>query len=173
MPVPQQKFREVVFQLLYSLDMGATNDKNMIELLSKELAVTKKIVHQAQERVHDIHLHLEKIDSMIAKTSHSYAFERIQSVERNLLRLGIFELFFDHNIPPKVAIAEAIRLARKFATRESAVFVNAILDTLYKSSLGENIDKKILIDSAEKLSESEKIANEASQKTKENKNKID
>jgi transcription antitermination protein NusB len=113
--------------------------------------------------VHLLRSHLEEIDLMISNTSHSYAFERIQSVERNVLRLGVFELFFDPSIPPKVAIAEAMRLARKFGTKESAVFVNAILDTLYKQSIGDQVNKKQLQESAEELSQSEQIAHEASQ----------
>jgi N utilization substance protein B len=53
-------------------------------------------------------------------------------VERNLLRLGAYEIYFSKSVPPKVAISEAVRLARKFASSESANFINAILDALYK-----------------------------------------
>jgi len=167
MAVPLQKFREVVFQMLYSYDISHATDENMLDLLTKELSVTRKTVRDAQERVHQIRQKLDQIDEMITKTSHAYAFERIQSVERNVLRLGIFELFFDETIPPKVAISEAMRLARKFGTKESAIFVNAILDALYKSSLGENIDEKQLKHSFEELDKSEQIAKEASQQPQE------
>lgn len=70
---------------------------------------------------------------MITEHSTSYEFERIPRIERNVLRLGVYEIMYDSDIPPKVAIAEAIRLTRKFATPESATFVNAILDSILKS----------------------------------------
>jgi transcription antitermination protein NusB len=158
MPVPLQKFREVVFQMLYSYDMGRAEEKDMIQLLMKELAVTKKIVQMAQERVRHVIAKYPEIDAMLVKASQSYEFERIQSVERNILRLGVFELFFDQTIPPKVAITEAMRLARKFGTPESAFFVNAILDYLYQESLGKTIDITKLDKSVKDLKKSEQLA---------------
>ena len=65
-----------------------------------------------------------------------YDIDRIHSVERNVLRLGIYELFFDPEIPPKVAIAEAIRMSKKFGTPESVSYVNAIMDNIYKRKQG-------------------------------------
>lgn len=161
MSLPQQKFREIVFQMLYSHDMGRATDEDMLPLLMAELSVTKKAVVQAQERVQEILKKQTEIDGLISKTSLSYAFDRIQSVERNILRLGGFELLFDDQIPPKVAIAEALRLARKFGSPESASFVNAILDNIYKNSIGEAMDPSQLSQTVEKLVESEKIAQDA------------
>ena len=161
MALPAQKFREAVFQLLFSSDAGHATEENMLPLLMHELSTTKKTVRTAQERVHKILEKKSEIDQMITKTSQSYEFERIQDVERNILRLGVFELFYDDNIPPKVAIAEAVRLARKFATPESAAFVNAILDALYKASLGEKMDASQINQSLKDLEKSEKLAKKA------------
>lgn len=162
MSLPAQKFREIVFQMLYSYDMGRATDEHMVDLLSEQLSVTKKSVKEAQARVRKILENLEDIDTLIAKTSHSYAFERIQSVEKNILRMSVFELLFDDSIPEKVAIVEAMRLATKFSTRESASFVNAILDALYQSSKGLTVDDEPLRLSAEELTLMEKISQEAS-----------
>lgn len=162
MSLPVQKFREIVFQILYSYDMGRPADEHMVDLLSEELSVSKKHVKEAQERVRKILENLENIDALITKTSHSYAFERIQSVERNILRMSVFELLFDPSIPEKVAIVEAMRLTTKFSTREAATFVNAILDSLYQSSKGITVDDKQLKLSAEELELIEKISREAS-----------
>ena len=162
MSLPAQKFREIVFQMLYSYDTGRASDEHMVDLLSDELAVTKKSVREAQERVHLLLSHLEEIDALIAKTSHAYAFERIQSVERNILRLGVFELLFDPSIPEKVAIVEAMRLTRKFSTKEAASFVNAILDALLRIQKGQIIEEQQLQESAAELTLIEKISQEAS-----------
>jgi transcription antitermination protein NusB len=164
MTLPQQKFREIVFQMLYSYDMGRASDADMLPLLMAELSVTKKAVRLAQERVQSILKKQNEIDELISKASLSYSFERIQSVERNVLRLGLYELLFDDAIPPKVAIAEALRLARKFGSPESASFVNAILDNLYKASLGEKHNQEQLLEAIDNITKSEEIAKEASLK---------
>jgi N utilization substance protein B len=167
MAVPAQKFREIVFQMLYSYDLGQSTDESMVELLSKELKVSNKNVREAQSRVHEIRAQLKQIDPMIAKTSHAYEFERIQTVERNILRLALFEMFFDKGaVPPKVVMAEAMRLARKFSTPASTAFINAILDTLYKASLGEKVDTTQLVEASENLSLSEQISRDAALKEK-------
>lgn len=133
MALPQQKFREIVFQMLYSYDISRASDEDMLPLLMAELSVSKKEVELAQKRVRTIVDRQAEIDSIIAEASKSYEFERIHTVERNILRLGVYELLFDDDIPPKVAISEALRLARKFGSPESTSFVNAVLDNLHKS----------------------------------------
>lgn len=161
MSLPAQKFREVVFQMLYSYDTGRATDEDMLDLLSSELAVTKKSVREAQMRVHQLLSHLPEIDALISNTSQSYAFERIQTVERNILRLGIYEMVFDTAIPEKVAIAEAMRLARKFSTKESATFINAILDASLKARQGDVVEENKLQESAEELNLIEEVSKEA------------
>jgi N utilization substance protein B len=163
MAIPQQKFREVVFIMLYSMDISRAKGKEVQDLLMAELAVTKKVVRDAQDRVEKILLKQSEIDTTIAKSSLSYAFERIQTVERNILRLAIFEMLFDDEIPPKVAIVEAVRLARKFSTPESSLFINAILDSVYKTSLGETVDTKQIDLIVDQLIESEKKAKDAAE----------
>lgn len=161
MALSQQKFREIVFQLLYSQDVGRPNTELMIDLMMGELTVSKKNVRLAQDRVALILKELPDIDERISAISTSYDFDRIQTVTKNILRLAIFELFFDPLIPPKVAIAEAIRLSRKFSTPESASFVNALLDHLYQASLGTTSNAQDLEQLSQELLQSEKIASEA------------
>jgi len=163
MAFQQQKFREIVFQMLYSIDIGKTKEDDIENLLMKELAVTKKTVRTAYERVEKIQEKQKEIDALIAKTSQDYKFDRIQTIERNVLRLAVYEMLYDDLIPPKVAIAEGIRLTRKFSTPESSSFINAILDNLYKTSLGESPDNQKMQNSIEALIKSEELANEAAQ----------
>jgi transcription antitermination protein NusB len=132
MPVPIQKCRELELQLLYSYDIISPDEEDMISFMMRELSLTKKTVKEALEKIHKILEKKPEIDAMIAKTSTSYALERIQKVELNILRLAIYEIIYSAITPPKVMIAEAIRLSRKFGTPESGSFVNAILDSIYK-----------------------------------------
>lgn len=131
MALPPQKFREAVLQMLYSQDFILGSD-DLVPLLMEELKTTRKAMLEAQARVNEILVKLPEIDAAIGSASTEYTFERISRVEKTIIRLGLFELLFDSSIPPKVVIAEAVRLCRKFGTPESSQFVNAILDGVYK-----------------------------------------
>jgi len=131
MALAVQKFREMVLQILYSTDM-AGEEEAMIPFMMGTLKVTKKSVVSARAKVGEILAKREELDALITGASTSYEFERISRVERNVLRLGLFEMLFEPQVPEKVAMAEAIRLTRKFGTRESAHFVNAVMDAIYK-----------------------------------------
>jgi N utilization substance protein B len=126
-----QKFREIVFQLLYSGDFGGGTD--IVEMLMAQLAVTKRIVREAAAVADKVLEKKSEIDALIAQHSEAYNFERIPGIERNVLRLALYEMLHSE-VPPKVAMAEAIRMTRKFATPEAATFVNAILDSVYKTT---------------------------------------
>ena len=132
MPISPQKFREIVFQLIYSDDFGG--DGNIVDMLMAQLAVTRRIVREAHMTREKFLEKKPEIDALIRTHSEGYEFERIPRVERNVLRLGVYELLFSPEVPPRVAIAEAIRLARKFATPEASTFVNAILDSIFKEA---------------------------------------
>lgn len=132
MSLDVKKFREMVFQMLYSCDSSGTEEMDLVAMMMHELKVTKKAASEAYNRVQTILKDLPEIDEKIRGVSTEYQFKRISSVEKNLLRLGVYELFYDKGLPPKVVIAEAIRLCRKFGTPESSQFVNAILDLIYK-----------------------------------------
>jgi N utilization substance protein B len=163
MAVAPQKFRELVFQILYSYDISGEEDDAIVPLLVKELAVSKKTVLQAQERARAILRQKAEIDARITRISRAYEFARIQTVERNVLRLGVFELALEKVQPPKVVIAEAMRLCRKFTSPEAASFVNAILDALYKETQGEAPAVDRLLEAAEALADSERRDREAAE----------
>lgn len=136
MALPPQKMREAVFQLLYSLEEGDCDPMAAIALLAKELAVGKQHLQLALTRVQAIQSHRTQIETAISEQTPEYALERIHSVELNILHVGAYEILFDSSVPPVVAIAEAMRLTRKFSTDTSASFVNAVLDAIYRHSRG-------------------------------------
>lgn len=161
MSLPPKKLREVVFQMLYSRDMGHTEPDAILKLLVKELEISKSNAKLAEIKVEKILKSLSDLDIQIKNTSKSYDFNRIQRVERNILRLALYEMLHDEEIPPKVAIAESIRLARKFSTPESAHFINAILDAIYQESLGLKADEVLISEASKTLEQSEETATEA------------
>ncbi len=86
---------------------------------------------------------LEAIDQYIIKYATEWPLEQITVVDRNVLRLGIFEMMFDETMPAKVAINEAIEVAKTFSGESSGKFVNGVLGTIFKEMPEKEIDKKI------------------------------
>jgi N utilization substance protein B len=76
--------------------------------------------------------HIREIDEIITKTAPEWPLEQITVIDRNILRIGIYELKFGHEVPPKVAINEAVELGKAFGGESSGKFVNGVLGTLYK-----------------------------------------
>jgi N utilization substance protein B len=82
----------------------------------------------ADELVRGVRAHLEELDAELARASRNWRLERMARVDRNLLRLALYELKFSRDVPAKVALNEAIEIAKRFGTAESPAFVNGILD---------------------------------------------
>lgn len=76
----------------------------------------------------------EEIDGLIVKYAPEWPLEQITNVDRNVLRIGIYELLHNNDVPPKVAINEAIELAKTFGSDSSGKFINGVLGTVYKNN---------------------------------------
>lgn len=126
-----QKFREIVFQLLFSHDFAEDSVKEIDSLVMSRHSITQKNLREAQEKFEHVLKKQNEIDQKITKYSQNYSFDRITRIEKAILRLGIYEMLYS-DLPHKVAISEAIRLTKKFASAEGASFINALLDVIYK-----------------------------------------
>jgi transcription antitermination factor NusB len=135
MALPPQKFREIVFLLLYGYFFVSDEMEETGLMVMQELKVTKKSVLEATAKALAVVDQLTVIDQKITEASPEYTFDRISTVEKTALRLGVFELSSDPLLPQAVAIAEAIRLTIKFGSPEGSNFVNAVLDRIYKQQL--------------------------------------
>lgn len=131
MAITREKFREALFQALFALDHDP--DGEVIPILMRQVKISKSAAREVQERAIEVLAKKEELDEKISSVSEGYSLERITQAERNIMRLGLFEILFDEEIPGPVSISEAIRLTRKFGSRDSAKFVNAILDKIYVS----------------------------------------
>ncbi len=81
---------------------------------------------------------LEELDRMIGERTVGWRFERLALIDRNILRLGVYELLFLDEVPPEVAMDEAVELAKKFGTEQARSFINGILDRIWKEH-GEQV----------------------------------
>lgn len=86
---------------------------------------------------------LPKIDEYITRYATEWPLDQITIVDRNILRIGVYELIYNEEIPSKVAINEAIEIAKTFGSESSGKFVNGVLGAIYKDILKENGEKAI------------------------------
>ncbi len=108
-----------------------------------EFAPGTKDVDFTMELVDGVLKHQEKIDALIQKYAPQWPLEQITLIDRNILRLGTYELHFSETIPAKVAINEAIELAKTFGGQSSGRFVNGVLGAMYKDMVSNNTLKEI------------------------------
>lgn len=127
--------RETALQVLFQLDVtGETGSLDqVIEHWAKEFAVSEKSMKFTRELVEGTLNQKQAIDDMISSTAHEWALDRMNGVDRNLMRLAIYEMLYCPDTPQRVSLNEAIEIAKKFGSEESAKFINGILDKLMDS----------------------------------------
>ena len=129
----RRKAREVALQFLYQLDLrGEADPAPSSEEFWSRHPVDPEVRVFCEVIVRGTMLHRQKIDELITQYALHWDLERMAVVDRNILRAGIFELLWTTDVPPKVAINEAIEVAKKFGTQESSRFINGILDRIHK-----------------------------------------
>lgn len=127
--------RTIVLQTLYEWDFNNKQVDKVDQNITKNL---KEFAPQFDDKGFIIHLvkgvieKQKEIDDLIIKYAPEWPIEQITMIDRNVLRVGIFEIKFDPDIPEKVAINEAIELAKTFGGESSGKFVNGVLGTIYK-----------------------------------------
>lgn len=120
--------REAALQYLYEVDILGRGEAEPLEEFLERQVGRASAREYAGELVKGVLTHKEELDRIISEVSENWTLERMAIVDRNILRLGVYELRFVEDVPPKVAIDEAIELARRFSTEDACAFVNGILD---------------------------------------------
>jgi N utilization substance protein B len=129
--------REAVLQFLYQEDFTIGTDQQYcydlverFDLFCALFQVNKKARAYALVLLHGISENIEKIDRLIADAASNWRIERIASTDKNLLRIAIFEMLQMADVPPQVAINEAVEIAKRFAGEDSPKFINGVLDAV-------------------------------------------
>mgnify|MGYP000300301886 CR=1 FL=1 len=126
----RRKAREIALQVLYQLDVLRIEPREAIELFWVHFNAPAEAREFASELVEGTWAHRDAIDQLISTCSENWTLERMARVDRNILRLAVYELLFDSDTPPKVAINEAVELAKMFGSDSSPRFVNGVLGSL-------------------------------------------
>jgi transcription antitermination protein NusB len=129
----RRKAREVALQFLYQLDQHGETDptSHEVEFWSRH-PVDDETRAFASALVHGTTSRHTQVDEIIAQYAEHWDLDRMAVVDRNILRLAVYELLDDHAVPPKVAINEAIEISKKFGTQESSRFINGVLDRVHR-----------------------------------------
>ena len=136
--------RSLVLQSLYEWDFHHQEKSRALEIIERNL---KEFAPELDERPFTLALakgvtdHQEEIDQAIGHFAPDWPIERITTIDRNVLRMGIFELMFDTQIPSKVAINEAIELAKTFGGESSGKFVNGVLGAVFRDQQAKGVAK--------------------------------
>jgi transcription antitermination protein NusB len=129
----RRKAREVSLQFLYQLDLHSDDDPapHAQEFWARH-PVDPETRAFADALVRGTKQHQTKADEIINQYAEHWDLERMAVVDRNILRLAVYELLWRGDVPAKVAINEAIEIAKKFGTGESSRFINGVLDRIHK-----------------------------------------
>ena len=127
--------RSIAMQALFEWDFrGQPADAlpNIIERDLQEFGPGLDETEFAKKIIKDVRENMPEIDRLISQYAPQWPIEQITIIDRNILRIGIYELKYDTGVPPKVAINEAIELAKNFGGPSSGKFVNGVLGAIYK-----------------------------------------
>ncbi len=131
-------------QSLYEWDFfGGSKDANeMVERNMQEFGAQLDEKEFCASIVHGVLEHHDAIDATITKFAPDWPLQKITTVDRNVLRIGTYELLYNFDIPSKVAINEAIELAKTFGGESSGKFVNGVLGAVYRDQLASGVTKE-------------------------------
>src|SRR5512135_236680 len=123
--------REIALQVLYQTEQNPGLAPGEVRrFIERRLRGDKKLCEFAEGLVAGVQAHQPKIDALISQVAENWRLDRMAAIDRNILRLGAYEMLFCSDIPIKVAINESLELAKRYSTAQSSRFVNGILDRL-------------------------------------------
>jgi N utilization substance protein B len=128
----RRRGREYALQMLYAMDLTAYPPDEVFAGFNAIQDLNRDAFYHARRLVDGVHGHLEEIDTMLGRFAEHWKLHRMAAVDRNLLRLGIFELMYLKEVPFPIIINEALEIVKEFSDGEGTQFVNGILDAAAK-----------------------------------------
>jgi N utilization substance protein B len=139
----RRKAREHALQILFQLDIRKEKPSaTVLKHFWAEYNPDDEVKAFAEEIVKGTYKHFEKINSLIIQCAKNWSLDRMAVVDRNVLRMAVYEILYRMDIPTSVTINEAIEIAKKYGTDDSGAFVNGILDSVARVA-GKIDERKI------------------------------
>jgi transcription antitermination protein NusB len=123
--------REIALQVLYQTELNpGLAPEEIRRFIERRLLGDTKLCEFTRSLVAGVHAHQGRIDALISEVAENWRIDRMAAIDRNILRLGAYEMLYCPDVPTKVAINESLELAKRYSTGQSSRFVNGILDRL-------------------------------------------
>jgi len=126
----RRRARAVIIQALYEIDSASHNTEKVVSNLLADKELSEENNTFVRETVSGVIQNKQQLDEHIKRFAPAWPINQLSAVDRNILRLAIFELLLDNKVPVKIAINEAVELAKKFGSDNSARFVNGVLSSV-------------------------------------------
>jgi len=137
----RRQARECALQMLYQLELGGGAVDDVMRRYWVSTDAPETVRSFASELVVGVTQHREALDGLISRHSTHWKLSRMAAVDKNILRIAVFEFNHRPDIPIKVTINEAVEVAKRFGTSDSGAFVNGILDNMAKEVAAGEIDQ--------------------------------
>jgi N utilization substance protein B len=128
----RRRAREYAVQVLYALDLNPSSPGEFFKDFWEIHPAKPEIVEYTNSLVYGTIQKKKEIDQLISSHSSHWKIDRMAVTDRNILRMATFELLDEESVPAKVVINEAIEIAKKFGTSDSATFINGVLDSIHQ-----------------------------------------
>jgi N utilization substance protein B len=133
--------REIALQVLYQTEQNSgLAPEEIRRFVERRLRGDKKLVEFAEALISGVQANKPRLDALISEVAENWRLDRMAAIDRNIIRLGAYEMLHCPEVPTKVAINEALELAKRYSTAHSSRFVNGILDRLQTSGGGSLSD---------------------------------
>jgi len=132
MPVGiRRQARMIALQTLYEYDTVQHTPEEVLQRHAEERHLQPKVVEYARELVLGVCSHLAELDAHIQSAAQEWPLQQMARIDKNILRLAIYEILFNNTVPAKAAINEAVELAKLFGSNTSSRFINGVLGTIF------------------------------------------
>ncbi len=126
----RRKGREFALQSLYALELGDGDLSDLRENIVTGLGLGREEMQYGAKLIQKVLDHVIEIDKYISQNAKNWSLNRIAVIDKILMRCSVAEMLYMNDVPARVSITEAVQMAKKYSTEESAMFVNGILDTI-------------------------------------------
>jgi len=137
--IPRRKSREFALQVLYQLDITKQDVIKTLTQFQDHFSGNEERDDFMERLVLGVLEHCQEIDQLIEKYSENWRLDRMNIIDRAILRMATFELLYCEEIPPKVTLNEAIELGKRFGSEDSGSFINGILDRIQNEAIRKSV----------------------------------
>jgi N utilization substance protein B len=131
----RRRAREIALQVLYQTEFNQAEE--VLDLFWENFEGLKGAMDFSRRIIRGVEQHREDLDRIIERYSSHWKIGRMAHVDRNILRIAVYELLYCDDIPPKVAINEAIDIGKKYGSEDSGAFINGVLDKVKSEEMGQ------------------------------------